>query len=556
MTSINEQLTRADQFRRLGRLSEAEAICRQLLRETPGDPQAIYLLGVIALDAGQPGIALAFLRKARAARPDDPAIHEQVGAALFSRMAYQDSITSYEEALRLDPRRVRAWNGIASALLAQGLVEEAVAAYRRAVNFDPTKSVIYSNLLFSQQYSPTSTPAELLAEALRWGGQFDTPAGQAPRWCSRDRDLKRKLRIGYVSGDFWQHSVAYLLAPVLSAHDRDMFAVYCYTNAQRSDTMTDRLRSYSDGWRSILGLSDDEAAHIIQQDDIDLLVDLSGHTAGNRLSLFAKRPAPVQVTWLGYSGTTGLSAIDYLVGDRWVTPGGSETDFSESILKMPDAYLCYEPLETAPDVTPPPALTHRYVTFGCFNNLSKVTPDVVETWAEILKRLPSSRFLLKSHALDDEAVRQRYTALFVDHGVAPDALRLVGRTSQAELLRLYGEVDIALDPFPYNGTVTTLEALWMGVPLVSLVGDRFVARVGQSILNTIRLADLVVNSRQQYVERSLQLAQDPQRLSQLRAGLRSRMLTSPLLDATRFTRNLEAAYRGVWVRWCQTVPAS
>jgi hypothetical protein len=332
--------------------------------------------------------------------------------------------------------------------------------------------------------------------------------------------------------------------------------VFCYSTGGREDEVTVRLRAAAHGWRSLAVLDDDAAAAQIRADRIDILVDLAGHTAGNRLLVFARKPAPIQVTWLGNADSSGLAAMDYLLADPFVVPSGDEHLYTERVARLPDAYLVYEPLPGAPEVTRRPARAVGEVTLGCFNNLAKVTSMVVETWARILRELPQASLLLKTPALDDPQTRERYLRLFGQHGVSAEQLRLVGRTEQSQLLAQYGEVDLALDPFPYNGCITSLEGLWMGAPLLTLAGDRFVGRVGGSFLTTLGLPELIASTLDDYVAKAVALANTPERLAELRDGLRQRMASSPLGKRARFAEGLEAWYRLMWERWCdgQRVP--
>jgi predicted O-linked N-acetylglucosamine transferase (SPINDLY family) len=327
--------------------------------------------------------------------------------------------------------------------------------------------------------------------------------------------------------------------------------VFCYSNHRGVDELTLRLRPSVDHWRTVVGVTDAVLADVIRRDGIDILVDLSGHTAGHRLETFARKPAPVQVSWVGYFDTTGLDTIDYILLDRFVCPAEAEGGYSERVLRLPDGYLCYAPQSDQP-VAPLPASTCGYVTFGCFNKVAKVTPQVVELWSRILHTVPEARLCLKDTAFDDAAVRERYTRLFASHGIGHDRLTLLGRTPYQEYLETFAQIDIALDPFPFNGGTTTIESLWMGVPVVALAGDRFVGRMGVSHLSNLGLSELIADSPAAYVDTAVQLACDLPRLTALRSGLRERMTASPLTDGQRFTQALEGLYRQMWRTWCAT----
>jgi predicted O-linked N-acetylglucosamine transferase (SPINDLY family) len=367
-------------------------------------------------------------------------------------------------------------------------------------------------------------------------------------------DPERRIRVGYVSSDFRRHPVGFFLQPVLNSHDRAQVEVFCYSSHPQTDDLTEQLRSRADGWRTIASSDDDAAAELIRSDAIDILVDLGGHSGFNRLPTFARKPAPIQASWLGYADTTGLPNIDYLISDRFVCPEQEDGAVVEQVVRLPEAFLCYTPPEDAPPVPPLPALSRGHVTFGCFNNIAKVTPDVIRLWAEILRAVPESRLFLKTRSLGEHSVRSRYASLFAHHEVSPERVVFEGASPRADYLAAYGRVDIALDPFPFNGGTTTLDALWMGVPVISLQGDRPVCRLGASHLSAAGCGDLVVRSPQDYLQKAVALASDVRQLSHLRAALRRQVLDSPICDSSRFTRGLEKAYRAMWHGWCRQAP--
>jgi len=320
--------------------------------------------------------------------------------------------------------------------------------------------------------------------------------------------------------------------------------------------MTGRLRGAADHWSQIFGLSDPEAAALILRDAIDILVDLSGHTAKNRLPLFALRPAPVQVSWLGYFGTTGLDSMDYLVMDKWAAPPGEEQWCAEAVARLPHGRFCYAPPDYAPEPADPPTLTRGYVTFGSFNNVTKIGPDVVNLWAAVLQAAPRSRLVIKWKSLDEPDARRRLAEAFVAAGVDPGRLELRGFSPHAEMLAQYGEIDIALDPFPFGGGLTSCEALWMGVPVLTLPGDRPASRQTIGFLETLGLSNWVATSPADYVSRAAAFASDPIRLREQRRSIRPRMAASPLCNGVLFARDLEAAYRQMWRRWTAGLPAA
>jgi predicted O-linked N-acetylglucosamine transferase (SPINDLY family) len=352
-----------------------------------------------------------------------------------------------------------------------------------------------------------------------------------------------------VSPDFARHPVGYLLIRTVESLDRGQCDVVCYNDRLMHDDLTARFRAAATTWRDVTGLSDQALAEQVVADRIDILFDLAGHTAGNRLLAFASKPAPIQITWLGDAATTGLGAIDYILADRYTIPPDKETYYRERVLRMPDGYVCYEPPVAAPDVGPLPAAGAGYVRFASFNNLAKVTPQVVGAWAEVLARVPHSRLLLKYQGLGDESVRGRYRELFAARGADPQRLEFAPPSSHAEYLAAYGQVDIALDPFPFGGGATTCEALWMGVPVITCPGETFASRNGLSHLAIVGLAEIAAGDLDQYVELAASLAGDLPRLAGLRAGLRQRMAASPLCDGKRFAANLMTLLRDIWQQW-------
>jgi predicted O-linked N-acetylglucosamine transferase (SPINDLY family) len=384
--------------------------------------------------------------------------------------------------------------------------------------------------------------------AKRWEAPLATLVQPHPH----DRSPERRLKIGYVSSDFRQHSVAWFIEPVLAHHDRERFEIFCYANLFQEDAVTERLKAHADHWRKIYGLPDELAAQQIRADQIDILVDLNGHTAENRLLVFARKPAPVQVTWLGYPNTTGLSAMDYRLTDGFADPVGMTEPFhSETLIRLPECFSCYQPPRDAPAVSELPAKEKGYITFGSFNKLTKVTPEVMATWARILQAVPGSRLALQSAGLGEDAMQQMVREAFAGLGITPERLELHGHDrSQKTHLERYRNIDIGLDPFPYNGTTTTCDALWMGVPVVTLAGKVHAGRVGVSQMSNLGLTELIGQTPEEYVAIATRLATDRERLGALRKELRSRMTASPLMDAPRFTTNLEQAYRGMWKDWC------
>jgi predicted O-linked N-acetylglucosamine transferase (SPINDLY family) len=365
-------------------------------------------------------------------------------------------------------------------------------------------------------------------------------------------DPNKKLRVGYVSPDFRTHSVAYFLDPLFQNHDTNVFDVYCYSDVSVPDVTTRRLRNNVKIWRDTSSLGSSELVRLIRGDGIDLLVDLSGHTAGNRLMAFAEKPAPVQVTWLGYPDTTGLDVMDYRITDLYADPVGSEKYYSEHLVRLEGCFLCYEPPGEAPAVVVNPAAASRSLTFGSFNNRAKINCDVIKLWADILRKLPHARLLIKNPGLTDKAVCADLRGQFIRRGIEAERVVLKGvSATTVEHLEEYHNIDIALDTFPYNGTTTTCEALWMGVPVLTLSGGCHAGRVGRSLLSAVGLDDWVAETEKEYVDHAVAYANSPDALVRLRASMRQRMADSVLCDGKIFTAKLESVYRSMWVDWCR-----
>lgn len=537
---------------RLGRREEALGAFRKALELDPDFAEARNNLGDALHRQGRLEEAMACYREALRLNPDYADAHNNLGNALMETDRPEEALAHLQRALRLRPRWAEGYNNLGNAFLKLAFLDEAVASYRAALGIDPDCPGAHSALLFCLNADPGSEPEAVFAEHRRWAERHAAPLEAAEGLRPNDPHPERRLRLGYVSPDFRTHSVACFFEPVLASHNREAFEVYCYSKVIRADAVTARIGKLADGWRDIRSLNDEEAAGLVRFDQIDILVDLAGHTSGHALPLFALKPAPVQVTWLGYPNTTGLDAIDYRLTDAWADPPGqTEQLHSEQLVRLPGCFLSYQPPEDAPAVTALPALETGGVTFGSFNNLLKVTSQVLAAWAEILRRLPGSRLLLKSRRLEHPAARQRILEKFGAAGIDEERIKLLGYLEgRGQHLELYNHIDVALDTFPYHGTTTTCEALWMGVPVVVLAGRTHASRVGVSLLNRAGLGDWIADSAEGYVELAVRRASDREGLAKLRQTLRDRLRRSPLLDTGAFTTSLEEAYRQMWRRWC------
>ncbi len=553
-------------WRKLGRKTDA---VMAYLRATDLDRQyfdALFNLGAVLSELVRPAEAAQALRLALRLQPDHPEAHLLLGLCLERMGRIDDAVERYLTVLRLRSDDPRAYLLLGGALFKAGHVADADLAFARSLALDPSQPGAHSRRIAALNYRDDLSARAVAQAHLDWGNrhaaQLLTVAPTSGA-CSHPNvpDPARRLRIGYVSPNLFRHSVAHFLLPVLRAHDRDQVEIFCYSNSVIVDDTTRALQQASDHWRMISGASDDTVAAQIRSDGIDILVDLAGHTGDGRLLTFARRPTPVQVAWLGYPQTTGLAAINYRLSDAIVEPPGEVDALSaETIVRLPRGFHCFgRPGESGPgddcegaalEVGPPPGLTNGFTTFGSFNTVQKMPPSLVTLWAQVLHAVPGSRLLLKS--LPDAVIADRYHRQFADQGIDPARVEFLHwAPSRPEHLRLYHRMDIALDTFPYHGTTTTCEALWMGVPVLSLCGDGHASRVGASLLTQVGLEDWIARSKEAYVEQAVRHAADWLVLARLRADLRGIMRASSLCDASRFTRDLEAAYRAMWQAWCR-----
>lgn len=530
-----------------GVLDEARGLYERALAIAPNAPVLLENLTSLLFAQGRVSEAIPILQRSLRLNPQSVDHWLYLGGALHGEARLTEAAQAYREAILRQPNAARAHNGLGNALANLGQLDASVAAYRRAVALEPDYFESRSNLLMTLHSLPQVTAAEILDEAKAYGARLPRRAATA---FSNGADPERRLRIGYVSADLREHPVGFFLDRVLAAHDGGQFETVLYSDSAYADAQTARLQSLAGDWRTIAGKSDEEAARQIAADRIDILIDLAGHTGSNRLALFGARAAPVQASWLGYFGTTGVPAMDYVIADAVVLPFGEEPLFTEQAVRLPSPYLCWAPPRVAVEPAAFPALGGGPVTFGCFNNRAKITDKVVAVWAKILQRVEGSRLFLKSWSLADQGNRDGLIGAFATHGTAADRLFFEGLSSREEGLAAYNRVDIALDPFPFGGCTTTADTLWMGAPLVTLAGRRWSGRMSAAILSSVGLQNWVAPDLDAYVELAVDAAGDLAALAPLRRGLRDRVEQSPFCDGPAFTANLEAAYRKMWRAWC------
>ena len=573
-------MRQATQLHEAGRLAEAETLYRQILSANPGHLDALHMLGVIAYQVGRNDAAVDLIGRVVARSPCDAEAQNNLAAALFELGRLEEAAAAARAAIALRPIYAEAWTNLGNALHALGQIEPAMAAYqqavahrpdfpqalnnlsgmlarqartaeaiegyRRVLRVDPNFAVAHSNLIYAMHFDPDYDAGAIAAELARFNERHAAPLKTSIRPHANDRSPDRRLRIGYVSPEFREHATMFFCVPLLEAHDHASFEVHCYASVLREDEVTARIRSAADVWHDCLGHSDAQVAEQVRRDEIDILVDLSMHMNKNRLLTFARKPAPVQVTWVAYPGATGLEAMDYRLTDSHLDPPGeSGPGYAEQSVRLPDFWCCYDPLIDVPP-RPPEQADPATICFGSLNNPSKYNEPVLRRWSRVLKGVPGSSLMLIAPPTE-ECRRKMVQTLDVE----PSRIEFAPMCPRPQYLRRYDRIDIALDTLPHNGVTTTCDALWMGVPVVTLSGNIPAGRGAKGILATVGLHELIATTEDQFVAMATELARDVPRLTELHRGLRQRTQTSPLMDAERFARNVESAYRTMWRRWCE-----
>lgn len=529
------------------KIEQAIVYYERALMLQPNYAEARYNLGNALVMQGKMDQAVPCYERVLSQRPEDAAAHANLGNALWALGQPVRAAAHCQQALMLQPDDALAHNNLGNALAAQGFVNHAINHYERALMLKPDYIATHSNILLMLNYLADPDPVNIFNAHLDFAKRWETPyAAPFMETAHYGRLPHGRFKIGYVSSDFKQHSVAYFIEPVLANHDRERFEIFCYSNTLQEDAVTQRLQSYADHWRRLVGVSDEQAAQQIRADQVDILVDLNGHTANNRLLIFARKPAPLQITWLGYPNTTGLSAMNYRLTDSFADPPGmTEHLHSEKLWRLPECFVCYQPPGDAPEVMQ--RQERRPFTFGSFNNMAKCTSEVLTLWAQILFAVPASRLILKNTSLGEAALQQKVRKVFTDLGIASERLELLGPDrSQNIHLERYRNIDIGLDPFPYCGATTTCEALWMGLPVITLAGKTHAGRVGVSQLSQLGLTELIAYTKEEYVATAVRLANNVEQLAILRKELRPRLIASSLTNGQRFTSDIEKAYLAMW----------
>jgi len=529
-----------------GRLPEALTMYQRTLALNPAHADAYNNLGNVCRGLNEYESAANAFHTAIRLRPNFIAAYNNLANLLRTLGRMDEAEARLRKALAIDPVSSVTHNNLGNILKDKGLLDDGIASYRQAIASDPDNAVAHSNLVYALVFQAEDAQP-VIDECNRWSERHESPYRENRIPHHNDTTIDRRLRIGYVSADFRDHCQALFTMPLFSRHDHARFEIFCYSSVRRQDEVTERIATHADVWRDVQDLDDEQLAQLIREDRIDILVDLAMHMADGRPLLFARKPAPVQIAWLAYPGTTGIQAIDYRLTDPWLDPPEINTQYRERSIHLADTFWCYDPLTDLPSVNRLPALTAGHVTFGCLNNPCKLSDHTLRMWAGVIQRLESAQLVLM---VSGGSAREHVMRRLECHGIDAQRVRFVAFRPRADYLKTFHEIDLVLDTFPYNGHTTSLDSFWMGVPVVTRVGQTAAGRAGLSQLSNLGLDELAAHSEEQFVTVAVELASDLPRLVQLREGLRRRMSESPLMDGARFATQMEAAYRQVWGEWC------
>lgn len=535
----------------MNRNQEAIKAYEQAVKRQPRFAEAVNNIGVAYARLGKVDEAIAAFKQARALRPNWAEPNISLGNLYVTHERFDEALEAFSHAGRVEPNNAEPQSLMGSIFSRLGNLKKGAEHFLESVRLNPRNFVAHSNLLLALNYDPDIDPNLLLQEH-RW---FDRLQGQGlspiPPHVNL-RDPERPLRIGYISPDFRRHAVAWFMLPVFRAHDPNLFKLYGYANQSELDPITEEFRSYCAGWKQITTMNDAQVVEQMRADGIDILVDLAGHTSGNRLTVLTRRPAPVQVTYLGYPNTTGLQAVQYWITDAAADPPELPAYCTEEVVRLAGCFCCFAPPDGLVASDSPPCVAKRHVTFGLLHKMAKYNGMMIDLWTRVLKAVPTSRLMIHRDSLD-RSVQERLLGEFVKCGIAADRIELVKQTAkEGAHYAAYAKVDISLDSLPWSGHTTSCESLWMGVPFVTLRGSRHAGRMSASILQTVGLKELIAENPDQFVQICAELAGDTARLLRYRKELRQRVSQSSLCDPKGFTRGLEAAYRQIWRKWCET----
>ena len=534
-----------------GRLDDSIAAYRKAIQLKADFVSAYANLGNVLREKGQLDESIAVQKEALRLQPNFAEVYANLGASYRENGQWDEAVEAYRYAIKLKPAQPVALTNLGELYMTHGKIEEAMGYFESAVKVAPTEAVFGSNYVFALYFDPRCGPEEILARHREVASRIAPAGKELYRGRDRDRDPERRLRIGYVSPYLFDHVIARNLAPLFWHRDGAKFEMFCYSSVKKPDAITQEIQTLSNGWRNIVGMQDDAVVKAILEDRIDILVDLTLHMAGARLNIFATKPAPVQAAFAGYPGTTGMSQIDYRLTDPYLDPPGNERFHLEESIRLPHSFWCYDPkgmnVEERFDVTPLPANSSGFITFGCLNSFHKINTTCLDLWGKVMAAVPRSRLILMAPI---GGTRQWVREHLQKYRVEGNRIEFVNRQGHGDYLRTYHRIDLGLDTIPYNGHTTSLDSLWMGVPVVTLIGKTVVGRAGLSQLTNLGLAHLAANSAEEFVALATSVAADLPALAALRQGLRQRMKQSPLTDGVGFARAIEEAYRQMWRTWC------
>lgn len=583
LNNFEELYKKATMLHQSGKLIEAEVLYKQILSSDSENAECLHALGLLFANKGNIIEGVELIKKAINSRPDNFIYYLSLGFVLSHKPDFASAEEAYKKAISLNnshaesymqlglvqrdmgkiteainnfrtslaimPNNVSALLNIGNAIFDSGEVGEAIKYYKKAAEMLPENPDILANLIMAMHYDEVASRDEIFALSKKYAEKF-TPNNLIRTNHQNSKNLNRKLRIGYVSSDFKAHPVGFYTEGVFINHDKTKFEIYCYANQNYKDRITQNISSGADKYTSIKDWPDAKVIEEIEKDKIDILVDLSGYSSGNRLGVFAKKPAPIQMSWIGYFDTAGMEAIDYIIADKFLIPEGDEKYYVEKPLRLPGSYVAMLRPEAKIAVTELPARKNGYITFGSFNNSRKLNKNLIKIWAEILEKVPNSKLYLKSKALIDQKVQEKFVKLFTDKNITKERILFSGHTVLEDMFSEYNKVDIALDSFPFNGNTTTSHALWMGVPVVTLSGSNYVSKMSESILNAINLPELITKTKDEYISKAVNLAGNIEELEKIRAGLRKKFENSNLSDCKKFTGQLEELFERAWKMWC------
>lgn len=550
--AISKLLELTKELISLSKLDEAEKFLTEILRYKPEDLNVAFQRGTLFTQRGEHEKALEQFMQVHKKYPKNFEALYNIAGSYYNLKKYDDGIFYLKKALKIKPNTDFVMTTIAACYLRLGNVDETINYFRQAVKASPEKSRVHSDLLLAMIYAESVSPEQLTEEAKRFGRNIAKMYPEKTDF-KNDKNKDRKIRIGYVSPDFRDHAIPYFLEPLLKHHDKEKFEIYAYSHTMIDNPIMERMKLSVDGWRDIRSMSIEESCNFIIEDNIDLLIDVTGHTAFNNLGIFASRAAPVQITWLGFPATTGLQTMDYRITDFYAEPPGMTEHLStEKLWRLPHIFCVYMAHENSPNVIDhPPFEDNGYITFGCFNNFIKVRDSVIAAWSRILEQVPESKLLLEIDGIDDLKFLNKVQERLRRQKISLNRVIIEPRARSNQFI-LYNKIDIALDPFPCVGGTTSMDTLWMGVPLVTLAGNHFASRMGVTILSNAGMPELIAQSVDEYVSIAVELAKNRDALKKMRYNLRDRFIKSPAMDQKSFTADMEDAYRGMWHKYCNS----